>query len=400
MSWIFVFLFSSILFNISQTRRPLIQWQLGDPPVDEITWMCVKRLKASTNWIRLASEGFPKKVSTKNTRCSWKIQAPPKKRIRLSFRGMSLRSTDPTGCPDNYVLVIDENIGRYQQRVCGKTPPEYDIVSSKNSIRIDFQIDMAIVGDSRGFSLSFKQTTEKPGFYEKNPPTTTTNRPMMTFSSRTVGSDYQRNEKKSGLDINLIIIVAASIILVLILVYFLWMRKKQKKKEKKIEEQKKKNEKEKKKEIECDPDLPKNEIDPFERVAAACAPLKDTTPQNVEEPIYENFINDSQQTQAPVIPPKKPPAIPPKQLIYNRNVNCTLPNSAADIQRLPASRTAKKQRRSRTMQHPSDLGRSFRPYRPEGRYSPVDDFYETNPNSKSLHRDARLPGLHSDQIFK
>lgn len=37
MSWIFVFLFSSILFNISQTRRPLIQWQLGDPPVDEIT---------------------------------------------------------------------------------------------------------------------------------------------------------------------------------------------------------------------------------------------------------------------------------------------------------------------------------------------------------------------------
>lgn len=37
----------------------------------------------------------------------------------------------------------------------------------ENSIRIDFQIDMAIVGDSRGFSLSFKQTTEKPGFYGK-----------------------------------------------------------------------------------------------------------------------------------------------------------------------------------------------------------------------------------------
>jgi len=119
-------------------RRPLESWELGDPPIDMISWMCIKRLKAGKSWNKISSDGYPDLVLTKNTRCSWLFQAPKGKRVKLSFQAMHLRSLDPAGCPDNYVLVIDDNMGRYQQRLCGRKLPE-DIVSSSAAVGINFE---------------------------------------------------------------------------------------------------------------------------------------------------------------------------------------------------------------------------------------------------------------------
>jgi len=272
-------------------RRPLQSWELGDPPIDMISWMCIKRLKAGKYWNKVSSEGYPELVETKNTRCSWLFQAPKGKRVKLSFQAMHLRSLDPAGCPDNYVLVIDDNMGRYQQRLCGRRLPE-DIVSSKNTLRVDFQIDMANIGNSKGFSFNYKYTKEKAGFYSRNSPDKAAQEKSAEKNAAGVATPkrldkYEKKETDSkGTNMTAIIVSLVVIVCLLVIAWFVLKRyKKQKSKQKKSNDNAKT-------ETTDDADLPNNLIDPFERIDAVCA-LPPPYEQIEKENVYVNYNPDT-----------------------------------------------------------------------------------------------------------